>query len=67
MKLGDVVEVTGLAEYTGTGKGKESRLKAMRTRCVAGKVIHIANKHFTIHNGVYRESFLFVDYPKLGR
>jgi len=65
MQVGDVVTVKGLPEYTGSSKG--SKKKNMQTRTMEGKVIHIADKHFTIDNGIFSESFLFFDYPEFVR
>ena len=63
MRVGDEVTITGLPGFVNSSKMS----KRERKRVMKGVVIHCCRVHFTLDNGLYRESFLFKDYPNLDR
>ena len=67
IQVGDKVTIKGLAEFTGTGRLARGKEGSHMRRQLSGVVVSVTPRHFTLHNGLYRESFLFVDYPKFRR
>lgn len=69
MKIGDGVIIRGLpghgAKYANVTYATASVKKIRNDRVFTGRCISIAEKHFTLDNGRYRESFLWTEYPKL--
>ena len=61
MKLGDKLTLHGLDDIYAT---RVIKLGKKGKRSFSGLIVSIADKHFTLDNGKYRESFLFVDHRR---